>query len=165
MFVALQVLATMLVALAAALSVAHALEFPGKLRLDKDTYLAVQRIYYPGFTVGGVGEVLGTLLTLLLVLFTPFGSVSFWLTLAALVAMIGVIAIYWLVTHPVNQHWVKGETMNAFASGFFRTGARRQGRAPNWRQLRDVWEYSHVARAVLASASLLALVLSLALRN
>jgi hypothetical protein len=165
MLVALQVLATMFVALAAALSVAHALEFPGKLRLDKETYFAVQRIYYPGFTIGGAGEVLGTLLTLLLVLVTPYGSVSFWLTFAALFAMIGVIAIYWLVTHPVNQHWVKGEAMNAFASRFFRTGSRRQGRAPNWRQLRDVWEYSHIARAGLAGASLLALVLSLALRN
>jgi hypothetical protein len=40
-----------------ALSLAHALEFPGKLRLGKDAYLAVQQIYYPGFTFDGfVGE-------------------------------------------------------------------------------------------------------------
>jgi hypothetical protein len=25
------------------------LEFPGKMRLSKDAYLTVQRIYYPGF--------------------------------------------------------------------------------------------------------------------
>jgi hypothetical protein len=44
-------------AVAMALSLAHALEFPGKLRLGKDAYLAVQQIYYPGFTFGGfVGE-------------------------------------------------------------------------------------------------------------
>ena len=38
----------MLVALAAALSIAHALERPGKMRLDEATYRAVQKIYYPG---------------------------------------------------------------------------------------------------------------------
>jgi hypothetical protein len=39
------------------LSLAHALEFPGKKRLDEKQYKAVQTIYYPGFTIGGmVGE-------------------------------------------------------------------------------------------------------------
>jgi hypothetical protein len=39
-----------------ALSLAHALEVPGKLRLNKEQYLAVQTIYYPGFTLGGIAE-------------------------------------------------------------------------------------------------------------
>ena len=40
-----------------ALVLAHALELPGKRRLSKNTYLAVQPIYYHGFTIGGaVGE-------------------------------------------------------------------------------------------------------------
>jgi len=30
----------------------HVLEFPGKMRLDQQTYVAVQTIYYPGFTIG-----------------------------------------------------------------------------------------------------------------
>jgi hypothetical protein len=65
-------------------AVAHALELPGKLRLQKETYLAVQPIYYPGFTViGGVGEVLGLLATFALVWVTPRGSDVFWLTLSA----------------------------------------------------------------------------------
>ena len=47
----------LLVAVTMGLSLAHALEFPGKLRLDEPTYRAVQAIYYPGFTIGGlVGE-------------------------------------------------------------------------------------------------------------
>src|SRR2546423_12001989 len=33
----------------------------GKLRLDKETYSAVQTIYYPGFTVGGFAEVLSVI--------------------------------------------------------------------------------------------------------
>jgi hypothetical protein len=44
---------------------AHALELPGKLRLDRDAYLAVQTIHYPGFTiVGGIGEAGGLIVTL-----------------------------------------------------------------------------------------------------
>jgi hypothetical protein len=35
---------------AMAMGLAQALELPGKPRLPKETYLAVQPIYYPGFT-------------------------------------------------------------------------------------------------------------------
>jgi hypothetical protein len=38
------------------LALAHALEFTSKLRLNKDTYLAIQTIYDPGFTIGGISE-------------------------------------------------------------------------------------------------------------
>jgi hypothetical protein len=48
MVTTLQVITLMLVALAMAPAVAHALEFPGKKRLSKDAYLTVQGIYYPG---------------------------------------------------------------------------------------------------------------------
>jgi hypothetical protein len=30
------------------------IELPGKMRLDKQAYLAVQTIYYPGFNYGGL---------------------------------------------------------------------------------------------------------------
>ena len=52
----LEVVTVFLAAVAMSLALAHALELPGKLRLDKDTYVAVQSIYYPGFTYGGLGE-------------------------------------------------------------------------------------------------------------
>ena len=39
-----------------AMALAHALEYPGKLRLSKESYLATQTIYYPAFTFGGVCE-------------------------------------------------------------------------------------------------------------
>jgi hypothetical protein len=32
-------------------SLAHALEFPGKMLLNKDNYLATQAVYCPGFTM------------------------------------------------------------------------------------------------------------------
>ena len=51
MFYFLQILTVVLVAIAMAL--AHALELPGKLQLNKETYIAVQPIYYPGFFLRG----------------------------------------------------------------------------------------------------------------
>jgi hypothetical protein len=39
----LQVVSVMLVALTAASAMAHAMELPGKMRLDKDVYFAVQK--------------------------------------------------------------------------------------------------------------------------
>jgi hypothetical protein len=49
MLVALTVVTVFLVAVAMSLALAHALELPGKMRLDRKTYHAVQSIYYPGF--------------------------------------------------------------------------------------------------------------------
>ena len=46
------------------MALTHALEFPGKMRLDKDIYLAAQTIYYPGFTIGGAAEPLNIIATL-----------------------------------------------------------------------------------------------------
>ena len=45
------ILCLLLVATDFGLLLAHALELPGKLRLDETSYRAVQGIYYPGFTV------------------------------------------------------------------------------------------------------------------
>ena len=48
----LQVITLVLVAVGVSLTLAHALELPGKMRLRKEEYVAVQSIYYPGFTIG-----------------------------------------------------------------------------------------------------------------
>jgi hypothetical protein len=77
MFLILQVGTVFLVAIAMSLALAHALELPGKMRLSKETYIAVQTIYYPGFTYGGLSEVLGMLMTLILLLATPTGRPAF----------------------------------------------------------------------------------------
>src|SRR5205823_4785915 len=63
MIAALQFLCAVASAVAMSLALAHALELPGKLRLGREQYLAVQAIYYPGFTIGGVAEPL-TIITL-----------------------------------------------------------------------------------------------------
>ena len=60
------------------------LELPGKLRLTREAYLAVQRICYPGFTIAsGFGEGLAPTATAVLLFLTSPGGVCFWLTLAA----------------------------------------------------------------------------------
>jgi hypothetical protein len=62
----LQVATVVLAALAMVPAVAHALELPGKMRLSKDAYFAVQRIYYPGFTIAGIAEPASIISTIML---------------------------------------------------------------------------------------------------
>ncbi len=168
MFSILQVATVFLVAVAMALALAHALELPGKLRLDRDTYLAVQTIYYPGFTFGGFGEGLGIIATLVLLLLTPTGTTAFWWTLAGFVALLAMHAIYWIVTHPVNKFWLKDQQLCGTGDRFFSFGPMNQSRPSNddstdmWKWARDRWEYSHVLRAVLAVIALLALLVAVA---
>jgi hypothetical protein len=65
------------------------------MRLTKDAYLAMQPIYYPGFTIaGGLGEAGGMISTSILLALTPLGSADFWLTLVALLGLIGMQAVY-----------------------------------------------------------------------
>jgi hypothetical protein len=168
MFLILQVLTVLLVAVAMSLALAHALELPGKMRLDKDTYLAVQGIYYPGFTYGGLGEGLGMFATLLLLLLTPSDSARFWWILTALIALVAMHAVYWLVTHPVNKYWLKDTHLGGLGGEFFSLDPMKKGTASDegsegWKRLRDKWEYSHVWRAVLAMIALIALIVATAL--
>src|SRR6202007_2849531 len=82
MFQTVEIVSILLVALAMAPALAHLLEFPGK-SLTKDAYLAVQPIYYPGFTIaGGIGEVGGLISVVALRLLTTPGTPGLWVRLA-----------------------------------------------------------------------------------
>jgi hypothetical protein len=142
------------------MALAHALEYPGKLRLPKDAYLATQTIYYPGFTFGGVCEVGGIFALVALLFHTPLATSRFWLVAAALALMLGVQVIFWLVTQPVNKFWVKDLDLHAAGGRFFSLGGTKEVR--DWKELHDIWEYSHVARAVLVMLSLIAVTVALA---
>jgi hypothetical protein len=151
----LSLLALSLVAVTMGLSLAHALEFPGKLRLDEQTYRAVQAIYYPGFTIGGlVGEFGGMLALAALLLLTPTSLQRFWWTVAALVFLLATHAIYWVVTHPVNASWLKGTHLTGASRFFFGLFSAPHA---HWKHLRDLWEWSHVARACTAMLAFLCL--------
>jgi len=165
---ALELASVILVALAMAPALAHALEFPGKRRLDREAYLAVQPIYYPGFTILGAAEPLGLVATAILLVLTPRGTQGFWLTLVAALGLAGMQVVYWTVTHPVNRFWLRGEALGGAGAGFFAADPARRARGEAaadpaaWTALRDRWEWSHVARAALALVSLVALLVAVA---
>ncbi len=157
---AVALLALLLVAVTMGLALAHALEFPGKLRLDEPTYMAVQTIYYPGFTIGGmVGEVGGMLVLAALLWLTPAGSERFWLVAVSLGLMAACHATYWLVTHPVNGAWLEGTELGGASRAFFGLAS---GPGGDWRAMRDIWEWSHVARTGFAGLAFTTMALAIA---
>jgi hypothetical protein len=163
MLTAVQIVTVILVALAMVPALAHALELPGKMRLTQEVYVAVQRIYYPGFTIAGNSEPAGFLATIVLLFLTARGIVAFWLTLVALLGLIGMQIVYWIFVHPMNKVWLQGETLSSVGSGFFAFGRSRTqtgAQAPEWTQLRNRWEYAQVARAGLAVVSVIVLVIA-----
>ncbi|MGH9422056.1 MAG: DUF1772 domain-containing protein, partial [Thermoanaerobaculia bacterium] len=148
----LQIVTTVLVAIAMAPALAHAMEYPGKMRLSRDAYLTVQPIYYPGFTVaGGAAEVGGLIASIILTILTPRGTVGFWLTFAAALGMIGMQIVFWIYTQPANRFWLQSVKLGNLGKGFFAAGPTGQSGTDNsaadWRRLRDRWEYSHIVRA------------------
>jgi hypothetical protein len=154
MTVTLQIATVLIVAIAMATMLAHALELPGKLRLSKDEYLAVQKIYYPGFTVGGAAEPLGLIMLVVLMLMTPAG-LPLWLMTGAFVALAATHATYWVVTHPVNNFWLKDVELKGLGGSFFAFDPlSRSGTTDDWTTLRDRWEFSHAWRAAFGVASL-----------
>jgi hypothetical protein len=156
----LEVLTVALVGVAMGLSLAHALELPGKRRLGRDAYFATQPMYYPGFTIGGgVGEGGATLATVALLITQPVAAPAFWLTLVALLGLVGMHVVYWGLTHPVNRVWLRGQSLGSLGEGFFGLG-KSESQPDSWTQFRDRWEYSHVARAALAGMSFVALVVA-----
>lgn len=159
MYFALHLLALVLVAVTMGLALAHALEFPGKLRLDEETYRSVQAIYYPGFTIGGlIGEFGALLLLPVLLLLTPFATEHFWWIAISFGLLVAGHLTYWFVTHPVNNVWLKDTDISGLGAVFFSTFAREDA---DWRRLRNVWEYSQIARAGLSMSSLVAMAIAL----
>ena len=159
MFPIFKVVCVVLVATSMGLALAHALELPGKMRLGKDAYLAVQQIYYPGFTFGGAAEPLGIIALLLMLVLAPAVGMRFWWVTAALAALICMQLVYWFVTHPVNSVWTKDLQITGIGATFFSLFASEI--SGDWQKLRDVWEYSHVARAAFGLVSLACLSLAL----
>lgn len=150
MFSLLQIVSLLLVAVAMALSLAHALELPGKLRLSEAEYLAVQPIYYPGFTIGGGAEPLAVIALIVLAFFTPEGA-PFWLTVGAAAALAAMQAVFWLATQPVNKIWLQRTKLSKAGEGFFDATWKRSDETADWRSLRNRWEGSHIVRALLST--------------
>ena len=167
MLLALQVATVFLVGTAMTMARAHALEFPGKMRLDEKTYVAVQMIYYPGLTLGGIGEVLAVIATLLLMFLMRNDGVAFWWVLSAFVAVSATHAVFWLFTQPVNRYWLKNQRLGTAGTKFFsldRTDRSIAGDLdPNWKHFRNRWEYSHIVRAVFSCIALVTVPVAVAI--
>jgi hypothetical protein len=143
----------LLVGIAMALSLAHVAELPGKMRLDRETYFAVQQIYYPGFTIGGIAEPLGALAVLALLILTPLPGVRLWWAVLALGCLVGMQLVFWFVTQPVNVAWTRDMNLQGPGGLFFSLFPVEI--SGDWTRLRDIWEYSHVSRALLGMIAFL----------
>lgn len=157
MFVAFKAATVLVVAIAMSLALAHTLEWPGKRRLPKEHYLAVQPIYYPGFTFGALSEPVGFLMLAVLTAAMPAGTAAFWLTAGAGLSLLAMHATYWLFTHPVNKLWIKNVALKGAGKTFFAADPLRRGgpgEAPDWTVLRDRREMSHAMRAGFGLVSL-----------
>lgn len=146
------IVALLLTAITMALSLAHALEWPGKARLTEEQYRAVQPIYYPGFTSAGAAEPLAIVALAVLLALTPAGAPSFPLIVAALAAAALTHLLYWALTAPVNKFWLQDAKLSGPAQRFFGAAGEPD---EAWTVLRDRWERSHAWRAVTAMAAFL----------
>lgn len=166
MYVLLQIVSLMTVSIAMALPLAHVLEWPGKMRLSREQYMAMQRAYYPGFTYAGVVEPLNVLLCLALVASTPVATPAFWLRAATVILLGTMHAAYWLVTHPINRFWMAEAKLGGASAKLFASGqhAPELSHADlDWRQLRRRWEASHALRCAFGLAALVLLATAAAL--
>jgi hypothetical protein len=140
--VAFEVFTVLKTAITLSLALAHALEFPGKLRLDEQTYAAVQRIYYPGFTVVGGAEPIAAIATLVLFLTMRHRSPQFWLLLTAFTALTAMHGLFWVVTQPTNRYWLKDQKLSKAGTKFFNIKGietRKEISKTDWKYLRARW--------------------------
>ena len=140
--------AIMLTALSMGTGLCHLLELPAKVTLDGALWLTLlHTLYPPAFgTVGAVFEVGAVLTTVVLAFLVHQRRRAFGWTLLAALCVVAAHAAFWLWVAPVNATMapLTPDTLPA-----------------NWMGLRDQWEYTHAARAVLHIIALGALVVSL----
>jgi hypothetical protein len=122
-------LAVVLTALALVPAAAHVMELPNKLPMSREAYLIVQRVYrgwnLSAFVV--IGALIATLVLMVLV-----DGAAFVPALLGFLAIVATQVVFWTFTYPVNKI------------------TRNWTRVPeDWTKLRDRWEISHAASAVL----------------
>lgn len=166
---ALKVSAEVFVAAAMALSLAHALEYPGKMRLDRSTYVAIQSMYYPAFVIGrGISESLGLILTFALLLTTPNSTEQFNWVAAAFASLLAMQFVYWTITYPVSNFWMERAHLDRAVRRFFglstttHATARREHESL-WPSLQQCWEISQIARAFFGFVSVVTIAVAVAM--
>ncbi|MBS0527655.1 MAG: DUF1772 domain-containing protein [Proteobacteria bacterium] len=133
-------IALMSTALALGPALAHLLELPNKIALPRNAYFTVQQIY-AGWSLLGV-VLLVQLLSIASVI--AFAGEEHRLRLCAIVALLclaGAQALFWTFTYPANA-----------------ATANWTVQPDNWQALRQQWEYSHAAGALLQLVAMASLV-------
>jgi hypothetical protein len=135
------------VALVLAPALAHLLELPNKIGLSREEYLVVQQIYNGWQLLGIViyGALLSTLALTIMVRHQPK---VFALTLAAFLCLLVAHALFWIYTFPANKETLYWTVL-----------------PENWMALREQWEYSHAAGAILNLIGFILLILSIQLKE
>ena len=110
---------------------AHLFELPGKMRLSKAEYQAVQGIY-SGWAWLGIFEIGAILLTIIWTISERKNKKIFPGLIGASALFIVSLVIFFMFTYPANQATTNWTILSQ-----------------NWKKLRKSWEYSHGLRAVL----------------
>ena len=125
----IELAAVLTTALAMAPAMAHALELPNKIRMNREDYLNAQRLYR-GWQFVGIAVIAALIATVLLLRASSSGK--FFSSLLAVLSVLATQLVFWVFTFPVNRR------------------TRNWTHAPeDWRALRARWEYSHAASAAL----------------
>jgi hypothetical protein len=136
----------MLTSLSMAMAFCHLLEMPAKMTYDGALWLMLLKTLYRAFgTIGGFIEVGAVVTAVVLSFLVRRRRPAFGWTLTGAICLIAAHAAWWIWVAPVNATMapLTPETLPA-----------------DWTRLRDQWEYTHAARAVLQIIALGALVFS-----
>lgn len=140
-------LALLATAVALGGALAHALELPNKIGLDRDAYFTVQQIYrgWNLLAVVLLAQAIGIVAVILTHRRQPRVS---WPAAIALLFLIAAQTVFWSWTFPANQATANWTTM-----------------PDNWELLRRHWELSHLVGAVCQFGAMAALVLAVLRRK
>lgn len=139
----LQLLSMLSTAIAMAAAWAHLLALANKMKLPKEEYLIVQKIYR-GWALIGIVAVVALVSAAALAVVQRGEGAPFHFALAASVCIAINLAIFFAVTFPVNKATKNWTILPA-----------------DWESLRRRWEYSHAVGAILYLLALTSLSLSL----
>jgi hypothetical protein len=137
---AVQFLAILFTVLALVPGAAHLLELPNKMKLDRDAYMVVQRIY-SGWALAGVALLAALATTLWLAIVSRAQALPMMLALSAFALLLITLAAFYVWVLPVNRATSQWTTATA-----------------NFEELRARWEYTHAANAVLTLVAVMATV-------
>jgi hypothetical protein len=139
----------MFTALSMGMALCHLLEMPAKMTYDGTLWLTLLQTLYGAFgTIGALIEVGAVVTAVVLTFLVRHRRPAFGWTFVGALCLVAAHLAWWIWVAPVNATMapLTPETLTA-----------------DWMRLRDQWEYTHAARAVLQIIALAALVFSILL--